>query len=184
MRPRHHTAENPAEGAVHIMQLGRFNEAAAACAPAAAAGPSPTRERAAATLIELQSTLRSVVQDVIQYALRPNYALIYMSIISLRLPDELEEKLTREAQLANRPRSEVARDAIAYYLDRLERERFLGSMESAARALAADPDSRGEALQMARDFLPLDNEALALGERRAEYELTPKRKTRKKNRKS
>jgi predicted transcriptional regulator len=107
-----------------------------------------------------------------------------MSIISLRLPDELEDKLTREAELANRPRSELARDAIAYYLDRLERERFLARMESAARALAADPDSRNEALQTAKDFLPLDNEALALGERQAEYKLSRTGRTRPKKRKS
>ena len=107
-----------------------------------------------------------------------------MSVISLRLPDELEQKLTREAQLASRPRSEVVRDAIAFYLDRLERERFLASMESAARALASDPNTRSEALQTATDFLPLDNEALALGERRAEYGSPSARKTRRKKRKN
>lgn len=95
-----------------------------------------------------------------------------MSIINLRLPDDLAKLLTREAQLAKRPRSELARDAIAYYLDRLERERFLASMESAAKELAADPGSRTEALQIAKGFLRLDNEALALGERHADSSAT------------
>ena len=72
-----------------------------------------------------------------------------MSIMRLRLPDDLAEKLTHEAQLAKRPPSKLARDAIGYYLDRLQRERFLASMESAARALAADPESRAEALRIA-----------------------------------
>jgi predicted transcriptional regulator len=83
-----------------------------------------------------------------------------MTVISLRLPDELEEKLAREAERANTARSEIARRAVAEYLQRLERERLLADMVAAARALAADPDARAEALQIAADFLPLDNEAL------------------------
>jgi hypothetical protein len=87
-----------------------------------------------------------------------------MSIMSPRLPDDLAKRLTREAQLAKRPRSELARDAIVYHLDRLERERFLASMESAARPLAEDPVSRAEALRIAKSFLRLDGEALVLAE--------------------
>jgi len=105
-----------------------------------------------------------------------------MAIISLRLPEELDQKLTHEAQRSNRPRSEVARDAIALYLDGLERERFLSGMESAARTLALDPDARSEALQTARDFLPLDNESLALGERPAQYKASHAGKLRPKRR--
>ena len=105
-----------------------------------------------------------------------------VAIISLRLPKELDEKLSLEAQRSNRPRSELARDAIALYLDRLERERFLSGMESAARTLALDPDARSEALQTTRDFLPLDNESLALGERPVSYKATPAAKPRPKRR--
>ncbi|HSF47650.1 MAG TPA: hypothetical protein VLA73_04740 [Burkholderiales bacterium] len=36
-----------------------------------------------------------------------------MPTLTLRLPDELERKLANAAELANRPRSELARDAIA-----------------------------------------------------------------------
>jgi predicted transcriptional regulator len=83
-----------------------------------------------------------------------------MTVISLRLPDELQERLARESQRANAARSEIARRAVAEYLERLERERLLADMVAAARALAADPAARAEALQIAADFLPLENEAL------------------------
>jgi predicted transcriptional regulator len=103
-----------------------------------------------------------------------------MSVISLRLPDDLEAKLEAEARLSSRPRSEVARDAIADYLARLERERFLASLEAAARNLALDPESSREALSVAEQFLPLDNEALVLGEAVSRYRVLPAAKTRKK----
>jgi hypothetical protein len=53
----------------------------------------------------------------------------------------------------------MARDAIIEYLDRVERERFLGEISRAAR-------SRGdeEALATAEEALPTDNEALATSE--------------------
>lgn len=103
-----------------------------------------------------------------------------MSVISLRLPDELEAKLEEEARLSSRLRSEVARDAISDYLARLERERFLASLEAAARNLASDPESSREALSVAEQFLPFDNEALALGEPVSKYRVSPAAKTRKK----
>lgn len=103
-----------------------------------------------------------------------------MPLISLRLPNELEARLDEEARLANRPKSEVARDAIADYLVRLERERYLSSLEAAARNLASDPQSRSEALRVAEEFLPLENEALALSEPSSRYRVKPAAKTRKK----
>jgi predicted transcriptional regulator len=103
-----------------------------------------------------------------------------VSVISIRLPDDLEAKLEQEARLTSRPRSEVARNAIADYLARLERERFLASLEAAARNLASDAASRGEALAVAEQFLPLENEALALGEPSSRYRVAPVAGTRKK----
>ena len=102
-----------------------------------------------------------------------------MPIISLRLPDALEAKLREESCRTGRPRSEVARHAIADYLARTERERFLVRLEMAARNLASDPDTRSEALAVAEEFLPLENEALALGERSSGYRVTPVAKKRK-----
>ena len=126
------------------------------------------------------------IDFVIQYVAQIEYRASDkqpVAIISLRLPKELDEKLSLEAQRSNRPRSELARDAIALYLDRLERERFLSGMESAARTLALDSDARSEALQTTSDFLPLDNESLALGERPTPYRATPAAKLRPKRRK-
>lgn len=72
-----------------------------------------------------------------------------MSAMSLRLPDDVDARLTEEARLEGRPRSEVVREAIVDYLARRERERFMREMVAAAEALASDPDSRQEMLEIA-----------------------------------
>lgn len=82
-----------------------------------------------------------------------------MSLVSIRLPDDVEARLAREAERAQRPKSEIARDAIVDYLERLERERFLAEIARAARARGDD-----EALAAAHEALPTDNEALEIGE--------------------
>jgi predicted transcriptional regulator len=89
-----------------------------------------------------------------------------MTVISLRLPDELEERLTREAQRANAARSEIARRAVAEYLERLERERLMAAFVAEARAAYADPEVRLEALEVAEEFAVADSEALDLAEGR------------------
>ena len=83
-----------------------------------------------------------------------------MSIVSIRLPDDIERSLNREAERTQRAKSEIARDAIADYLKRQERERFLAEIARAAR-------SRGdsEALELADEALPFDNEAMERAER-------------------
>lgn len=77
-----------------------------------------------------------------------------MSLISIRLPDDLATRLAREARRSQRSRSEVAREAIVDYLARQERERFLDAIARAARA----PGENSVAI--AEKALPLDNEAL------------------------
>lgn len=94
-------------------------------------------------LSELQNALQSV-----------------MSIVSVRLPDDIELSLNREAERTQRAKSEIARDAIAQYLQRQERDRFLAEIARAARA-RGDSD----ALDLAAEALPLDNEALETIER-------------------
>lgn len=83
-------------------------------------------------------------------------------LISLRLPDDLLASLTREAGRVGRPRSEIVREAVSTYLAQLERDRFLGEIARAARAGSSD-----EALYLAEEALPLDNEARDLAERRS-----------------
>jgi predicted DNA-binding protein len=103
-----------------------------------------------------------------------------MSLVSIRLPEDVETRLAREAERARRPKSEIAREAIVDYLERLERDRFLSEIARAAR-------SRGdeEVLAVAEEALPLDNEALAAAEASAVREPNAryrKRKAKKKKR--
>ena len=51
-----------------------------------------------------------------------------MSIVSIRLPDDIELSLNREAERTQRAKSEIAREAIAEYLKRQERDRFLAEI--------------------------------------------------------
>ncbi|MGA8259417.1 MAG: CopG family transcriptional regulator [Arenicellales bacterium] len=67
-----------------------------------------------------------------------------MSNISIRLPDDLEARLDHEARLAGKKRSELAREAIASHLRRLQRARVVGDMVQEARTLYADPRTRVE----------------------------------------
>jgi predicted transcriptional regulator len=101
-----------------------------------------------------------------------------MSILSIRLPDEIDLGLNREAERTRRPKSEVARDAIAEYLQKQAREQFLAEIARAARARG-----HAQSLVLAAEALPTDNETW---ERSAEphevREARPKYKTRRKKR--
>jgi predicted DNA-binding protein len=79
-----------------------------------------------------------------------------MPHISIRLSERPDAKLSREAERTRRPKAELAREAIAEYLARRERARFLGQIARAARAPGEDP------ITLAEEALPLDNDALAL----------------------
>ena len=100
-----------------------------------------------------------------------------MPLVSIRLPDDVEARLTREAERTQRPKSEIARDAIVDYLRRAERDRFLADIARAARTRGDD-----EALATAAEALPFDNEALDIGEGLAVREPTRKPRARKKRR--
>jgi predicted transcriptional regulator len=82
-----------------------------------------------------------------------------MATLNMRLDDELERRLAREAKIAAQTRSQVARAAIAAFLEQRERQRFLEQIAHAAR-------ERGgrEALAVAEEALATDNEALELAE--------------------
>lgn len=82
-----------------------------------------------------------------------------MAAISVRLPDELEAQLTREAEIEGKPRSEVAREAIAEYLARRERERFMAEMVAEARAAYGEDAIRREVRDIAEDFNAIEDEA-------------------------
>ncbi len=81
-----------------------------------------------------------------------------MSTLNVRLPEDLEDQLAREAELAHKPRSELAREAIREYLEQVERNRFKRELSRAAHVIAQDPALRREAEAMAEEFLPLGKE--------------------------
>ena len=83
-----------------------------------------------------------------------------MVAVSLRLPEDLDRKLSREVRLTGQPRSQLIREALEALLSRRERERLEAAMVAAAEALASDPAARAEALAVAADFLPAENEAM------------------------
>lgn len=89
-----------------------------------------------------------------------------MPALSLRLPEDLDQRLEIEARLEQQPRSEVVRIAIVDYLARRERERFMAELVAAATAMTQTPAAVREACELSEEFLPLDNEALDIAEGR------------------
>lgn len=92
-----------------------------------------------------------------------------MAAFSLRLPEDLESRLDAEARREGLARSEVARTAIAEFLERRERQRYLAAFVAEARAAYSDPKVRKEALALAEEAVPLDNEGLRVAESRGRY---------------
>lgn len=97
-----------------------------------------------------------------------------MSILSMRLDEELDRRLAKEAERARKSRSEVVREALAAYLREREQRRFQDEIVRAMRSI--DPD---EARALAEEALPLDNESLNLAEPVARYTVKRKPRTRK-----
>ena len=89
-----------------------------------------------------------------------------MAGLSLRLPEDLEARLDNEARREGVGRSEVARTAIAEFLDRKERERYMAAFLAEAREAYSNAEIRKEALALAEEALPLDNEGLRVAESR------------------
>ncbi len=90
-----------------------------------------------------------------------------MAAISGRLPDALDMRLAQEAEIEGKARSEVAREAIAEYLARRERERFMAEMVAEARTAYADPEIRREALEIAEATVGDGLDAIIEAERAA-----------------
>lgn len=84
-----------------------------------------------------------------------------MSTLSIRLSKELYSRLSEESRIAKEPKSLLARDALADFLKRRQRERLVAELARAAAAMNAE-----EAAALAAEALPLDNEALAVAEGR------------------
>jgi predicted transcriptional regulator len=87
-----------------------------------------------------------------------------MAAFSLRLPEDLESRLDEEARREGVARSEIARTAISEFLAQKERQRTIAAFVAEARAAYADPKIRSNALALAEEALPLDNEGLRIAE--------------------
>lgn len=83
-----------------------------------------------------------------------------MRNLSIRVPDELEERLDREARESGKRRSELAREALDTFLDESEKRRFMREIAAAARELRGDPEVRA----VQEDFAAADAEALEIAE--------------------
>lgn len=81
-----------------------------------------------------------------------------MSSFSVRLSADLDRRLEQEAQREHMSRSELAREAIADYLERRERERFLRELVDEARQVMDQPQRLDE------EWMRVDNEALEVAE--------------------
>ena len=92
-----------------------------------------------------------------------------MASFSLRLPEDLESQLDEEARREGVARSEIARAAIAEFLAQKERQRTIAAFVAEARAAYANPKIRKNALALAEEALPLDNEGLRVAESRGSY---------------
>lgn len=87
-----------------------------------------------------------------------------MSMLNIRLTDQIEQQLSEEARRENRTRSEIARDALTWYLTEIEKKRFMDQLLEEAREAYANENIRQEAKEIAEEFLPLENEALDIAE--------------------
>jgi predicted transcriptional regulator len=88
-----------------------------------------------------------------------------MPALSLRLPEDLDQRLEIEARIEQQPRSEVVRMAIVDYLARRERERFMAELVAEARTAYADVSIRHEAKEMAEEGMTTSNEVMDIAEK-------------------
>lgn len=87
-----------------------------------------------------------------------------MKTLSIRVPDELEERLDEEARLTGKRKSELARDVLGRFLDERERERLLAEMLRAAEFISTDPDAVAETRRISEELAVADAESLEIAE--------------------
>ncbi len=87
-----------------------------------------------------------------------------MKTLSIRVPDDLEQRLDEEARLAGKRRSELARDALDRFLDESRRQRFMAEMRRASEFLSTDSDAVAEVRRLSGEFADADAESLEIAE--------------------
>jgi predicted transcriptional regulator len=84
--------------------------------------------------------------------------------LTLRLPEQLDARLSLFAKQADSSRSELVRTALERFLRDMEREKLLAGMIKAAQFLATNPEARAESMAICAEFAVADSEALDLAE--------------------
>lgn len=90
-----------------------------------------------------------------------------MSAISVRLPKELDKKLTEEAHRSGKRLSEVVREAVSEHIRRQERQTFLRGMIEEMHDWLGDPRARQDSRELAENVAD-DLDALVEGETRTD----------------
>ncbi len=83
-----------------------------------------------------------------------------MTTLNIRLTEQIEQRLSEEAERENKTRSEIARDALNWYLLEIEKKRFMDQLLEEARAAYSNESIRQEAQTISEEFLPIENEML------------------------
>ena len=83
-----------------------------------------------------------------------------MTTLNIRLTEQIEQRLSEEAERENKTRSEIARDALNWYLLEIEKKRFMDQLLEEARTAYSNESIRQEAQAIAEEFLPIENEML------------------------
>lgn len=89
---------------------------------------------------------------------------LVMGTLTLRLPDNLDMRLSEMSRQENSTRSELARTALEKFLREMERDKLLAAMVEAAHFLASNPEARAESMRISAEFSAADSEALDLAE--------------------
>ncbi len=76
-----------------------------------------------------------------------------MSNLSVRLPPDLEQRLTEQAQLSHKRRSDLVREAVGEYVARMERARLMEEMAREMREAYADPQTQRAQRELAEEGL-------------------------------
>lgn len=88
-----------------------------------------------------------------------------MGTLTLRLPEQLEARLSLFAKQQDSSRSELIRTALEQFLRDKEREKLLADMVEAARFLATNQQARAESASICAEFSDADSETMALVEK-------------------
>lgn len=102
-----------------------------------------------------------------------------MAMLTIRLTDSIEQQLAQEARRENKTRSEIALDALAWYLTEVEKKRFMTQLLDEARAAYDNNNIRQETQTIAEEFLFIEDDMLENAEGWTSVNLPQKKSTEK-----